>query len=102
MDVDNDGDPDFIGARYRPGLVAWFETPKNPTAGKWKMRIADDTLNGIHGVLRGDIDRWARRPTSGSGQPVEHPTLQPGFEYPRIKKSEGGNATSSQTVMRLD
>ena len=51
MDVDNDGDPDFIGARYRPGLVAWFETPKNPTVGKWKMRIADDTLNGIHGVL---------------------------------------------------
>ena len=30
MDVDNDGDPDFIGARYRPGLVVWFETPKTP------------------------------------------------------------------------
>ena len=41
FDVDGDGDEDFIGARYKPGLVAWLECPKNPTAGVWKVRIAD-------------------------------------------------------------
>ena len=27
FDVDNDGDADFIGARYQPGLIVWFEQP---------------------------------------------------------------------------
>ena len=32
FDVDEDGDADFIGARYKPGLIVWFEQPnKNPT-----------------------------------------------------------------------
>ena len=25
FDVDGDGDADFIGARYQPGLIVWFE-----------------------------------------------------------------------------
>jgi len=85
MDVDNDGDPDFIGARYRPGLVAWFETPKNPTVGKWKMRIADDTLNGIHGVLRGDVDGDGRDDLlANSGQPDgEHPNSAAWLRIPK-------------------
>ena len=56
FDVDGDGDPDFIGARYQPGLVAWLECPANPTEGKWTARIVDDQVNGIHGLLKGDID----------------------------------------------
>ncbi len=57
FDVDRDGDPDFIGARYSPGLIVWLECPDDPAAGLWKARIVDDQLNGIHGVLKGDVDR---------------------------------------------
>ena len=75
IDVDRDGDPDFIAARYKPGLVVWFETPKDPTKGKWKMRIADDKLNGIHGLLKGDVDGDGKTDLlANSGQPVgDHP-----------------------------
>ena len=75
IDVDQDGDPDFIAARYKPGLVVWFETPKDRTKGKWKMRIADDKLNGIHGLLKGDVDGDGKPDLlANSGQPVgDHP-----------------------------
>ncbi len=56
FDVDGDGDEDFIGARYQPGLVAWLENPKEATSGTWKVRIADQEINGIHGLLKGDVD----------------------------------------------
>ena len=56
FDVDGDGDADFIGARYAPGLIVWLECPDDPTAGPWTARIVDDQLNGIHGVLKGDVD----------------------------------------------
>ena len=57
FDVDGDGDADFIGARYQPGLIVWFEQPnKNATAGPWKARIAEDEIIGIHGVLKADVN----------------------------------------------
>ena len=30
LDVDGDGQVDYIGAQYRPGLIFWLEHPKNP------------------------------------------------------------------------
>ena len=57
FDVDNDGDADFIGARYQPGLIVWFEQPnKNSTSSYWKTRIAEDEIIGIHGVLKADVN----------------------------------------------
>ena len=56
FDVDDDGDVDYIGARYQPGLIVWFEQPDNPLKDQWTARIADDKVNGIHGVIRGDVD----------------------------------------------
>jgi len=57
FDVDGDGDSDFIGARYQPGLIVWFEQPnKNATNGPWKARIAEDEIIGIHGVLKADVN----------------------------------------------
>jgi len=45
FDVDNDGDADFIGARYQPGLIVWFEQPnQNSTSSYWKTRIAEDEI----------------------------------------------------------
>jgi hypothetical protein len=61
MDVDGDGDPDFIGARYSPGLIYWLERPKNPLSGKWLYHVVDDAakggVDGIHGLMLGDVDK---------------------------------------------
>ncbi|MDB4338958.1 VCBS repeat-containing protein [Rubripirellula sp.] len=62
FDVDNDGDLDYIGARYNPGLIVWLENPggyhgsAKKERGSWKRRIADDRVHGIHGLIRGDVD----------------------------------------------
>ena len=56
FDVDQDGDNDYIGARYSPGLILWLEQPANPLQDPWKARLVDDQVNGIHGVIRADIN----------------------------------------------
>lgn len=60
MDVDGDGDLDFIGARYSPGLIFWLECPKQATSQPWKYHVVDERVNGIHGLLVGDVDRDGR------------------------------------------
>ena len=57
IDVDADGDLDFIGARFQPGLIIWFERPAKPLTDSWPLRIVSNELNGIHGLLTGDVDR---------------------------------------------
>ena len=70
FDVDGDGDADFIGARYKPGLIIWFEQPKGATAGPWKARIAEDEIIGIHGVLKADVNGDGKLDLlANSGQP---------------------------------
>lgn len=71
FDVDGDGDLDFIGARYRPGLVVWLECPSDPTAGTWTARVVDQQINGIHGLLKGDVNGDGRTDLlANSAQPV--------------------------------
>ena len=70
FDVDGDGDSDFIGARYKPGLIVWFEQPKDATGGPWKARIAEDEIIGIHGVLKADVNGDGKLDLlANSGQP---------------------------------
>jgi hypothetical protein len=70
FDVDGDGDADFIGARYKPGLIVWFEQPKEATGGQWKARIAEDEIIGIHGVLKADVNGDGKLDLlANSGQP---------------------------------
>ncbi|MFN0197719.1 MAG: FG-GAP-like repeat-containing protein [Planctomycetaceae bacterium] len=70
FDVDSDGDLDYIGARYSPGLIFWLEQPEKPLAQKWNLRILDDQLNGIHGLLKGDVDGDGKFDLiANSGQP---------------------------------
>ncbi len=56
FDVDGDGDGDWMGARYQPGWIAWLQQPENPLAQRWTLRLVDDKVNGVHGLLKGDID----------------------------------------------
>ncbi|MEX1232633.1 MAG: hypothetical protein WEB58_20475, partial [Planctomycetaceae bacterium] len=70
FDVDDDGDLDFIGARYSPGLIFWLEQPDKPLEHKWTLRVLDDQLNGIHGLLKGDVDLDGKFDLiANSGQP---------------------------------
>lgn len=56
MDVDGDGDEDFVGARYSPGLVFWLEQPKRPHEEAWKYHLIDEVIDGIHGLYVKDVD----------------------------------------------
>jgi hypothetical protein len=71
MDVDGDGDLDFIGTRYKPGLIFWLEQPAKPLEQRWNYRVVDERVNGIHGLLVGDVD-GDKRPDllANSAQPV--------------------------------
>ncbi|MFK8110851.1 MAG: FG-GAP repeat domain-containing protein [Rubripirellula sp.] len=56
FDVDRDGDLDYIGARYNPGLIIWLEQPDDPLTQRWRKRTIDDTVHGIHGLIQGDVN----------------------------------------------
>lgn len=71
FDVDGDGDADYIGARYQPGLIVWLEQPDEPRTERWTARIVDDKVNGIHGLLKGDVDGDGKPDLlANSAQPV--------------------------------
>ena len=54
MDVDGDGDMDFIGSN---NTVFWLECPEKPFSGKpWKYRTVDDEILGTHCVITGDVN----------------------------------------------
>ena len=71
MDVDRDGDPDFIGTVYSPGLIFWLERPADPLRDRWTYHLIDDQVNGIHGLLVGDVDADGQMDLlANSGQPI--------------------------------
>ena len=56
LDVDGDGDPDYIAARYSPGLIFWLERPQYPLSDPWPYHLIDDRIDGVHGLLVGELD----------------------------------------------
>ena len=56
FDVDGDGDLDYIGARYNPGLIVWLEQPEDAVGDRWNKRMIDESVHGIHGLIKGDVD----------------------------------------------
>ena len=72
MDVDEDGDPDYVGAVYSPGPVFWLERPDDPLNDRWTYRVIDNDVNGTHGLVKGDIDGDGRDDLAGnSAQPKD-------------------------------
>jgi hypothetical protein len=47
IDVDADGDPDYIGAVYSPGPVFWLERPTDPLQTPWPYHLVDDEIDGM-------------------------------------------------------
>jgi FG-GAP-like repeat len=69
VDMDGDGDSDFVGARYSPGWVYWIERPGN------KLHTITRDLDGIHGMTVGDVN--------GDGKPdIIANSAQPKGKYP--------------------
>lgn len=56
FDVDGDGDVDYVGARYNPGLIVWLEQPASPLTQRWTKRVINKDVHGIHGLIQGDVD----------------------------------------------
>ena len=56
IDVDADGDPDYIGGVYSPGPVFWLERPDDPLRGPWPYHLVDDEIDGTHGLITGDVN----------------------------------------------
>ncbi|MFV0442474.1 MAG: FG-GAP repeat domain-containing protein [Planctomycetaceae bacterium] len=56
IDADGDGDLDFIGARYDPGLIIWLENSGTAARTEWTAHVVDDQVHGIHGLLVSDVD----------------------------------------------
>lgn len=84
MDVDRDGKPDYVAAVYSPGPVFWLQRPDDAVNDPWAFRIVDSKVNGIHGLIVGDIDGDGRPDLVGnSGQPMgEFPNSIVWWEIP--------------------
>ncbi|MCA9194437.1 MAG: VCBS repeat-containing protein [Planctomycetales bacterium] len=71
FDIDADGDQDIVGARYMPGLIVWFEHPQDAQHDRWLVHTIDDQVNGIHGLLRADVNRDGKLDLiANSAQPI--------------------------------
>jgi len=53
MDVDGDGDMDYIGSNR---MLFWLECPPKPFTDKWNLRMITYDVNGAHCVLTADVD----------------------------------------------
>ncbi len=55
LDVDGDGDLDFIGSNL---TVFWLECPDDPFSGsEWAYRTLDDEILGTHCLITGDVNQ---------------------------------------------
>lgn len=53
MDVDGDGDLDFLGSNQ---LVFWLECPDRPFEQDWTFRVIDEQILGSHCLTVADVD----------------------------------------------
>ena len=59
MDVDSDGDMDFVGSN---NTVFWLECPNDALSGTpWEYRTVDDEILGTHCLITGDVNGDGQR-----------------------------------------
>lgn len=94
LDCDGDGDLDYIGAEYSPGVIYWLECPKRPQAEPWRWRLIDSQVNGIHGVLVGDVDSDGQPDLMANSAQPKGPLANSVVYYrvPKDAKSRDGDA----------
>ncbi len=56
-DIDHDGDLDFVGGQFSPGVVVWLEQPDKPMHESWPFHLITNRVNGVHGLIKGDVDQ---------------------------------------------
>ena len=54
LDVDQDGDQDFVGSNQ---MVFWLECPDKPFEQDWTFRVIDEQILGTHCLITGDVDQ---------------------------------------------
>lgn len=89
FDIDGDGDLDYVGARYNPGQIIWLEQPAKGSTQRWQKRLIDDTVHGIHGLIKGDVDgdgRFDLLATSAQPKPP-YPESLAWFRVPQNPRS---------------
>jgi hypothetical protein len=103
FDVDNDGDLDYIAARYNPGQVVWLEQPAHALTERWQTHLIDETIHGIHGLMKGDIGndgQWELFATSA--QPKEpYPESLVWFAVPENPRQAGRWKLKSVSVISM-
>ena len=91
LDVDGDGDRDFVGSN---NTVFWLECPDDPFSGEpWTYRSVDDEILGTHCLITGDVNGDGRLDLIANSFQSSPKTSVPEsivwLEVPRdLKKSE--------------
>jgi FG-GAP-like repeat len=102
MDVNGDQRPDFIGAVYSPGLIFWLECPEKPLTQPWPYHLVDDQVNGIHGLIVGDVDGDGRPDLAANSALPEGPFSESLVWYRVPARSTGAKAWDRHVVADHD
>jgi hypothetical protein len=106
LDVDGDGDLDYVGAQYSPGVLFWLEMPANPISEPWRYHEVDHSdrggVHGIHGLFPCDVDRDGSVDIiANSGQPTgSFPNSIAWFKLTRGVPARGKSAAKAPVWLR--
>ena len=85
MDVDGDGDQDFIGSN---NTVFWLECPAKPLGGPWKYRTVDDEILGTHCLITGDVNQDGQIDLiANSGRTAEKTSIPNSLTWLQVPKN---------------
>ena len=85
MDVDGDGDQDFVGSN---NTVFWLECPDDALSSTWKYRTVDDEILGTHCLITGDVNQDGKLDLiANSGRTAKQTTIPDSLTWQEIPKN---------------